>query len=76
MNLRWYLCKKCSTLLKKDSSPSHSSCPAGNYHEWNNLGNIGDKNYQCKKCSILVQTDSSPNHSNCPEGNYHDWKKL
>lgn len=76
MSLSWYLCKKCAAALKKDSSPSSSSCPEGHYHEWTNLGTVGDTNYQCKKCSTLVQTKSSPNHSSCPAGNYHEWKKL
>jgi DNA-directed RNA polymerase subunit RPC12/RpoP len=76
MSLSWYLCKKCATALKKDSSPSSSSCPEGHYHEWTNVGAVGDTNYQCKKCATLVDTNSSPNHSNCPAGNYHDWKKL
>ena len=32
-----YQCKKFSTLVQTKSSPKNSSCPAGNYHDWEKL---------------------------------------
>ena len=49
MSLNWYQCKKCETLVKKDSSPSSLACPKGSMHDWKKLGEVGDKDYLCKK---------------------------
>ena len=78
MAMKNYLCKKCGTLIQKDSSPSTSGCPKGGNHEWKDLGEIGDTNFQCKKCGTLVKTksSSSPSTSGCPSGGNHEWKKL
>jgi len=76
MALNWYQCKKCETLIKKDSTPNYSGCPKGSNHDWNKLGEIGDTNYQCKKCGITIQAKANPSYSGCPKGSNHDWKKL
>ena len=76
MALYWFQCKKCETLIKKDSSPSSSSCPKGSFHEWHKLAEVGDTNFQCKKCAATIQAKSSPSSSGCPRGSFHDWKKL
>ena len=49
MALYWFQCKKCVTLIKKDSSPSSSGCPKGSLHDWHKLAEVGDTNFQCKK---------------------------
>ena len=75
-----YQCKKCKVHIKSANTPNTSGCPSGSgaYHDWNNLGDVGDVNYQCKKCALLVQSKSTPNTSGCPSGSgaYHDWNKL
>ena len=76
MSTYWYQCKNCSTLIKKDSSPSISGCPKGSSHDWKKLAEIGDTNYQCKNCGTLIQAKSSPSISGCPSGSSHNWKKL
>ncbi|MFN4075518.1 hypothetical protein EIZ47_10860 [Chryseobacterium lacus] len=76
MSLNWYQCKKCETLVKKDSSPSSLGCPKGSMHDWKKLGEVGDKDYLCKKCGTHIQTKSSPSSLGCPQGSMHDWKKL
>jgi DNA-directed RNA polymerase subunit RPC12/RpoP len=76
MSVYWFQCNKCSTLIKKDSTPNSSSCPAGSSHSWYRLGEVGDVNYQCKKCGATVQTKSTPNSSGCPDGSSHSWTKL
>ena len=74
--MNYYCCKKCSTTIKKDSTPNGSGCPSGGLHSWTKLGSVGSKNYQCKKCATSVETDSTPNGSGCPEGGLHSWTKL
>ena len=71
-----YCCSKCGTHIKNASSPNTSGCPKGGYHQWVDLGAVGDSNYQCKKCGLLVQSKSSPNTSGCTSGGYHQWTKM
>jgi DNA-directed RNA polymerase subunit RPC12/RpoP len=71
-----YQCKKCRTLIKKDSSPATVNCPEGGFHQWTNLGDVGPNNYQCRKCSALVETKNTPSTVNCPDGGFHQWTKL
>jgi len=76
MSISWYLCKNCSTLIKKDSSPSSFDCPKGGHHSWNNLGKVGSTNYQCSQCGTTIQVDSTPSSFDCPSGGHHRWNKL
>ena len=76
MSLSWYQCRKCTTTVKKDSSPSNGGCPEGSFHDWKKLAEVGSTNYLCKKCGTSIQTKSSPSNGGCPEGSFHDWKKL
>jgi len=76
MAIYWYQCKKCTTLIKQDSTPKNSGCPKASFHDWKKLGELGDKNYLCKKCGTSIQTKSTPANSGCPEASFHDWKKL
>ena len=76
MALYWYQCKKCETLIKKDSSPSSIGCPKGSLHDWKKLAEVGDINYQCKKCGATIQAKANPSSIGCPNASLHDWKKL
>ena len=76
MAVNWYLCKKCSTLIKKDALPSNLNCPKGSSHSWNKLAEIGETNYQCKKCGTTIQAKSAPSNLDCPSGSSHSWNKL
>lgn len=76
MALRNYLCSKCGTPVKKDSSPTTTGCPEGGGHSWHNLGDVGDNSYQCKKCSVVINAKSNPTLSGCPDGGNHSWHKL
>ena len=72
----WYLCNKCSTLIKKDSQPSSLNCPSSGSHSWSRLAEVGDVNYQCRKCGATIQTKNIPSSLNCPDGGSHNWTKL
>jgi len=74
--MRNYQCKKCGTLVRANSQPSSSGCPAGSFHQWTNLGDTGEKQYQCKKCGTLIQSKSTPSSSGCPQSSFHQWTKL
>ena len=76
MAMSWYLCKKCSTLIKKDATPSVVNCPGSGHHTWTKLAEVGDTNYQCKKCSATIQAKSTPSVVDCPDGGHHSWTKL
>ena len=76
MSLKWYQCKKCSILLKKDNEPSSSGCTAATFHSWNKLADVGNVNYQCKECGIVVQADKEPTSSGCTAATFHRWNKL
>ena len=56
--------------------PSALHCPEGGQHLWNNLGDVGNKDYQCSNCSTLVQTNQTPSALHCPNGGQHSWHKL
>lgn len=71
-----YQCKKCSTALQSDRTPSTLNCPSGGSHQWTDLGEVGINNYQCKKCGLLVKSKNSPSTLNCPGGGSHQWTKL
>jgi hypothetical protein len=73
-----YQCIKCGVILKSVSTPNFYGCTAdGNYHNWNDLGEVGGRNYQCKKCGILIQSEHTPNFDRCTaDGNYHNWNDL
>ncbi len=76
MALKWYNCNKCGTAITNGSSPDSLGCPSGGYHNWYELGTVGNTNYCCRKCGITVQTQSSPSSAYCPRGGYHDWNRL
>lgn len=76
MAFNWFQCKKCGTLIKKDSSPSPNGCPKGSFHEWHKLAEVGNTNYQCKKCGATIQAKSNPSSNGCPNGSFHEWHKL
>ena len=71
-----YQCKKCGILIKTERRPNTFNCRAGNYHDWNDLGEVGCENYRCKKCGILLYASKSPNAFDCPSGGYHQWNKM
>ncbi len=71
-----YQCKKCATLIQGKSKPSNSGCPSGSFHQWADLGIIGNDNYQCKKCGTLVKSKGRPSNTGCPSGSFHQWTKL
>lgn len=78
MATKWFLCQKCETLVKQESTPNSNHCPSdGRTHQWRMLGELGETNYQCKKCGIIVQCRSIPNPNHCPsDGKTHQWHKL
>jgi len=76
MALYWYQCKNCRTLIKKESSPNTSFCPASSYHDWKRLAEVGDITYQCKNCGASIRAKSSPSTSFCPNASYHSWIRL
>lgn len=76
MAINWYQCRKCDTLIKKDSTPSTSGCTKASFHSWTKLGEIGDINYQCRKCGITIQCKSTPSTSGCSAASFHSWQKL
>ena len=38
-----YQCKKCGILIKTERQPNAFNCRAGNYHDWNDLGEFSSK---------------------------------
>ena len=76
MNLYWYQCKKCGTVIKAKSTPSTSGCSKATFHQWTRLAEVGDINYSCKKCGTVVQAKSTPSTSGCPNATFHQWTKL
>ena len=71
-----YQCKKCGILIKTERQPNAFNCRAGNYHDWNDLGEVGCENYRCKKCGLLVESKSAPSSFGCTAGGYHNWQDL
>lgn len=71
-----YQCKKCGILIKTERQPNAFNCRAGNYHDWNDLGEVGCENYRCKKCGLLVESKSTPSSFGCTAGGYHNWQDL
>jgi len=71
-----YQCKKCRTFLQSDKTPNSLNCPSGHFHQWTNLGEVGNTNYQCKKCGLLIKSKRLPSSLNCPSGHFHQWSKL
>ena len=49
-----YQCKKCGILIKTARQPNAFNCRVGNYHDWNDLGEVGCENYRCKKCGTYL----------------------
>lgn len=76
MSLKWYLCKECKVLLKKDSNPASYGCAAASFHNWNELANVGNINYQCKECGIVIQADGNPTSYGCTAASFHNWNEL
>ncbi len=72
----WFCCKKCTQVIKKDTSPNTSGCSKASYHEWIKIGEFGEINYSCKKCGLIVQTKNAPNTSGCSSSSYHEWHRL
>ena len=75
MSMHVYACSKCGHAIHKDGTPNPNGCSEATYHDWKNLGEVGDTNYSCKKCGSMVQTKSTPAPYGCTSSNYHDWKK-
>ena len=71
-----YQCKKCGILIKTERQPNALNCRAGNYHDWNDLGEVGCENYRCKNCGFLVESKSTPSSFGCTAGGYHNWQDL
>ena len=71
-----YQCKKCGILIKTERQPNAFNCRVGNYHDWNDLGDVGCENYRCKKCGLLVESKSTPSSFGCTAGDYHNWQDL
>ena len=76
MATKWYLCAKCSTLVKQDSTPSSLHCPSSGNHQWTALAEVGTTNYQCKKCGTTIQAKAMPTSLHCPASGNHQWHKL
>ena len=74
--MRNYQCKKCGILIKTERRPNTLNCRAGSYHDWNDLGEVGDENYRCKRCSLLVESKNRPTALGCSSGGYHDWQDM
>lgn len=74
--MRNFQCKKCSTLIQSNSNPSNSNCSAGSFHQWQNLGETGDKTFQCKKCATLLKSKNPPSNAGCTSASFHQWNKL
>jgi predicted nucleic acid-binding Zn-ribbon protein len=71
-----FQCKKCGTLVQLGNQPNSSGCPEGSLHQWQNLGDTGEKTYQCRKCGTVVHSGGQPNSSGCPKGSLHQWTKM
>lgn len=69
-------CKKCGTVVKSDRKPASQGCPKATFHEWHDLGEIGNDTYQCTNCGITVQSYKQPSSLGCPNASFHKWNKL
>jgi uncharacterized protein YgiM (DUF1202 family) len=76
--LKWYYCAGCRTTIKQASTPRNSnSCINRDFHKWQELGKVGDKNYQCSKCGTTIQTTDTPkNYNSCVNRDFHKWNKF
>ena len=74
--LKNWQCKKCFTVVQKDSMPNTTTCPSGGGHAWLGLGEVGNDSYQCKKCGVIVKSKNIPQGGMCPQGYAHTWSKL
>ena len=72
---KWYFCKNCESLINQNRRPNNFGCSKANTHDWNELGEFGNKNYICKNCSIKVKTERRPNNFGCSKANTHDWNE-
>ncbi len=76
--LKWYYCAGCRTTIKQTTTPRNSnSCINRDFHKWQELGKVGDKNYQCSKCGTTIQTNDTPkNYNSCVNRDFHKWTKF
>ncbi len=76
--LNWYYCSGCRTVVKQKNKPRGSNnCVNRKFHDWYDMGKVGDKNYMCSNCSITIQTKDTPrNYNNCINRQFHEWKRL
>jgi len=72
-----YYCRKCNTVVKKDTSPAPNTCPGGGNHTWSQTGTAGSKPYQCKYCGTVIYCQSTPPPNSCYlNGKNHYWLGL
>ena len=85
-NRHWWSCNKCGGLVKMESDPGIDGCPVEDdngykYHNWSELGQVGEINYSCGKCGSIIQVTSEPRIDGCSvkDANgykYHIWSRL
>ena len=75
-NQHWYMCKNCSSKVQKAKMPTSLNCSASTFHQWTDLGEVGDKAYNCKNCGTTVYTNKRPTSLNCPYSTFHNWTEL
>ena len=85
-NRYWWSCNKCGGLVKMESKPGIDGCPVEDdngykYHNWSELGQVGEINYSCGKCGSIIQVTSEPRIDGCSvkDANgykYHNWSRL
>lgn len=74
--LKWYHCERCNEKIKAINKPTSINCSNANFHNWTDLGIVGDHAYNCENCGTTVYTKSKPTSFRCPQANFHHWTKL
>lgn len=74
--LRWYHCKNCNIKIEAGKQPTSVNCSSETFHQWTDLGEVGNQAYSCKNCGTTVYTTKQPTSVNCSRDTFHKWTKL
>ena len=74
--LNWYFCKNCNEKIQSGKRPTSQNCSRATFHNWTDLGEVGDRNFNCKNCGTTVWTKKRPTSQNCSRDTFHNWTEL
>jgi DNA-directed RNA polymerase subunit RPC12/RpoP len=73
-----YLCGRCKEVVQSERVPLNSNnCLNRKFHDWRDIGEVGNDIYKCSKCGTKVCSKRQPlNGNSCIDGQWHNWSLL